>query len=193
MNDDAIAEFLGRAIYPEGAYPQQPTWELWTLDYELIHKLVLKMLCDSTPGFLADLCPSGSSSGRTCLIEPAGGLYDVRILTDHAVAEIEIKVWSPLTSDQVARQIEPIRTSGTRLFYLLLGRTGVQRSRQWVSETTIGLGAKISYRELDASLAALIAANAAGPFARQLATAYHKALTAQYERIRKSFGKDPNW
>src|SRR5712692_6842141 len=152
MDKDAIAEFLDRAIYPEGAYPQQPTWELWTLDYELIHKLVLKMLIDSTPGFLADLCP-GSSGGRTCLIEPSGGLYDVRVLAGHAVAEIEIKVWSPLTSDQVARQIEPIRNSGTRLFYLLLGRTGVQRSRQWVSETTIGLGAKISYRELDVSLA----------------------------------------
>jgi len=192
MDNDAIAEFLDRAIYPEGSYPQQPTWELWTLDYELIHKLVLKMLIDSTPGFLADLCP-GSSSGRTCLIEPGGGLYDVRVLAGHATAEIEIKVWSPLTSDQVARQIEPIRNSGARLFYLLLGRTGVQRSRQWVSETTIGLGAKISYRELDASLAALIAADSAEPFARRLATAYRKALTAQYERIRKSFGKDPDW
>ncbi len=133
MDNDAIGEFLDRAIYPEGGYPQQPT------------------------------------------------------------SEIEIKVWSPLTSDQVARQIEPIRNSGTRLFYLLLGRTGVQRSRQWVNETTSGLGTKIGYRELNASLSALIAEDSAGNFASRLAMAYRKALMSQYERIRKSFGKDPNW
>ena len=71
-----------------------------------------------------------------------------------------------------------------RLFYLLLGRTGTQWSRADIDKETSGRAAKISYRELIASLDQIASL--------PLAAAYRTALTEQRDRvISQSFG-DPD-
>lgn len=184
----ALQRFLGSAIYPTGTYPGHPTWETWTLDYELIHKLVLKSLVDGAPNFLSHIAPTP----RNCFVEPDGGLYDLRIESESrtTVAEIEIKVWSPLTDYQIGRQIAAVR-GDTRVYYVLLGRTAMQWSRGKIEQATKGLGVKLGYDELIRALDDLLIEKPP-TYIRQdipeLATSYRTALDEQRTRIQRSFG-----
>jgi hypothetical protein len=184
----ALQEFLAGVVYPIGAYPGHPTWEIWTLDYELIHKLVLKSLVDGAPNFLTHI----AAAPRNCFVEPDRGLYDLRIASESnkGVAEVEIKVWKQLEDHQITRQIEAVR-GDTRVYYVLLGRTATQWTRAAIEHTTKGLGIKVSYDELIGALDVLLSEKPPTCIREdipELAISYRAALAEQRTRIQRSHG-----
>lgn len=120
---DALTEFLSRPVYEQNRHPGQPTWELWTLDYELLHQLILKSLCEDAPSFFNTIVPPTSQS-RECRIEPDGKRFDLLLTGGQITAVFEIKVWSPLGRDQIQRQTQSAKQNGYQLIASFEKRVG---------------------------------------------------------------------
>jgi hypothetical protein len=149
---------------------EQPNWESWTLDFELVHSLALAALIEDCPEFLSNLIPT-MQGFRRCLIETKKRLYDLKVVMADSAAVFEIKVWSPLEPDQIARQVAGAIEANWRLFYILLGKTGADLSRTYIETKTNRLASKIGYRELIGALNPLTS--------MPLAAAYRDALIKQ--------------
>ena len=142
---DPLTAFLDRVIF------ERANSLCWTLDYELIHQLILKALIEDSPEFLSRI-NSSMQGPPSCTIGPDGGLYDLEVATANCCAVFEIKVFQPLRADQIERQVAGLAGSNRQLFYLLLGRTGADWSRTRIDRDTHGARVKISYTELIAAL-----------------------------------------
>jgi len=177
-----LEAFLSRCIYPAGTFSdRRRSWEYWTLDFELIHQLVLKALFEDASEFLSDYL-SPTKNGRHCMREAEGQLYDLVVDPGHAATYFEIKTWTRLDSYRIQRQLQPL-AGEQKVHYILLAREATEWSHAAIDAETKGRSQKISYNEIITSLSKLTNV--------PLADAYRKALEEQRQRITKSFG-DPD-
>jgi hypothetical protein len=176
-----LEAFLSRCIYPVGANPDHPNWEYWTLDFELIHQLILKACFEDAHDFLSDFLPP-SMTPRRCVREPKKQLYDLVVDPGPTATYFEIKTFTHLHPHQIQRQLQPL-PSEQKVHYVLLGMTATEWSHAAIDAETNGRSRKISYNELLGSLGKVAGL--------PLADGYKKALEKQRKRIIESHG-DPD-
>jgi hypothetical protein len=176
-----LEAFLSRCVYPVGGHPDHPTWDNWTLDFELIHQLVLKGLFEDAPSFLSNFLPY-TGAPRRCMREAEKQLYDLVVDPGPRATYLEIKTWTRLRPHQVQRQLEALGPE-QKVHYLLLGKEATEWSHAAIGAETNGMSSKITYNEIITSLDELTGL--------PVANAYRAALGEQRERIIHQFG-DPD-
>src|SRR5262245_45546260 len=103
------------------------------IDYERTHQLALYALFEKSdlPEFFTAI-----RKIRPTEWEPERQLFDLGIWGESSRVLLEIKMWSSLTEEQLARQVAFLKTHGHRGGYVLLGTSWFELDNAMLGERT---------------------------------------------------------
>ncbi|NQT54345.1 hypothetical protein HQ576_19970 [bacterium] len=159
----------------------------FAVDYELTHQIVLYTLFEKSdlPFLLA-----GVRRTQPTEWEPERQLFDLGLSSDAPRVLLEIKMWSDLTSQQLDRQVEHLKTHGYRGGYILLGTSWFEFDEAMLAERTSGRGERFGYEQIIDGLDRLLDPPGLPPDVRELALAYRNALDSQFRKLKDACHSD---
>lgn len=154
------------------------------VDYERTHQVVLYTLFEKSdlPKIL-----TGIDRIRQTEWEPERQLFDLGLSNDKSRFLLEIKMWSPLTEQQLNRQVKFLQGHyGHRAGYVLLGTSWFEFDDQRIDKETKKLGKKYGYEQLIEALNNLLTRTGQQPDVYELALAYRNTLDKQFNELKNA-------